>query len=103
MSGKVLFWKHRYPSEMWKSVSTFLSLWLAVSGVIAGSSVAYASERVRFEQCSKLHASFPAGVAKSASAARAAVALGYERPAVRKKIFRKNKKPWGLQKQEAFV
>ena len=95
MSGKVLFWKRRYPSQMRKSVSTLLSLWLAVSGVIAGNSVAYASERVRFEQCSELHASFPTGVAKSASAARAAVALGYERPAVRKKIFRKNRKALG--------
>ena len=72
-----------------------LSLGLAISAVVVGGSVAHAGERVRFDQCSELQARFPTGVAKSAVAAQSAVSLGYERPAVRKKIFRKNRKALG--------
>ena len=72
-----------------------LSLGLAISAVVVSGSVAHAGERVRFDQCSELQARFPAGVAKSAVAAQSAVSLGYERPAVRKKVFRKNRKALG--------
>ena len=63
--------------------------------MVVSGSVAQAVERARFDQCSELQARFPAGVAKSAPAAQSAVALGYKRPAVRKKIFRKNRKVLG--------
>ncbi len=80
---------------MHRTLGVALSLCLAfLAGFVSGSA-AHAGERVRFDQCSELQARFPSGVAKSAAAARSAVALGYERPAVRNKIFRKNRKALG--------
>lgn len=72
-----------------------LSLGVVVSGVAVSGSTVHAGERVRFDQCSKLQARFPTGVAKSASAAKSAVSLGYKRPAVRKNVFLKNRKGLG--------
>ena len=80
---------------MYRSLGAALSLSLAISAVVVSGSATHAGERVRFDQCSELQARFPAGVAKSAPAAQSAVALGYKRPAVRKKIFRKNRKALG--------
>ena len=80
---------------MRRVIGAGLSLCLAISAVVVNGSATHAGERARFDQCSELQARFPAGVAKSAAAARSAVALGYERPAVRKKIFRKNRKALG--------
>ena len=78
-----------------RSLGFTLSLCLAVAGIGISGSASHAGERVRFDECSGLQARFPTGVAKSAAAAQSAVALGYERPAVRKKIFRKNRKALG--------
>ena len=80
---------------MYRMLGVALSLCLAISAVVVSGSATHAGERARFDQCSELQARFPSGVAKSAAAARSAVALGYERPAVRKKIFRKNRKALG--------
>ena len=80
---------------MRRVIGAGLSLCLAISAVGVNGSATHAGERARFDQCSELQARFPSGVAKSAAAAQSAVALGYERPAVRKKIFRKNRKALG--------
>ncbi len=68
---------------------------VAISGIAVSGSTAHAGERVRFDQCAELQARFPTGVAKSAAAAQSAVSLGYERPSVRQKVFRKNRKALG--------
>jgi hypothetical protein len=78
-----------------RTLRAALSLCLVLSAVVTSGSATHAGERVRFNQCSELQARFPSGVAKSAAAAQSAMALGYERPAVRKKIFRKNRKALG--------
>ena len=80
---------------MRRVIGVGLSLCLAISAVVVNGSATHAAERARFDQCSELQARFPSGVAKSAAAAQSAVALGHEPPAVRKKIFRKNRKALG--------
>ena len=85
----------QYPAAMHRTLDVATSLCLVFSAVVVSGSATHAGERVRFDQCSELQARFPAGVAKSTAAVQSAVALGYERPAVRKKIFRKNRKALG--------
>ena len=85
----------QYPPAMHRTLDVATSLCLVFSAVVVSGSATHAGERVRFDQCSELQARFPAGVAKSTAAVQSAVALGYERPAVRKKIFRKNRKALG--------
>ncbi len=72
-----------------------LSLCLVLSAVVTSGSATHAGERVRFNQCSELQARFPSGAAKSAAAAQSAMALGYERPAVRKKDLSQEQKALG--------
>lgn len=60
-----------------------------------GTSQAASTAKVMFSSCDDLNRAFPTGVAKSVKSARQAVANGFQRPEVSKKVYNKNRKKLG--------
>jgi len=83
--------EHEGETMLKRSAAAFVAVLVGAAGLVVPAEAAQPTAK-KYSSCAKLLDKYPNGVARNKKARNRAVKQGYERPQVRKKIYRDNRK-----------